>query len=247
VTRTIRLEDPVGRLASQYPELTGVMDRLGLDYCCHGQDSLRTACLSAGKAEDDVLAELQNAEASADASEPDCASMSMTQLADHIEQTHHAKARELFALLDQFLPKMARKHGDAEPRLIELAEVVRVLKEDMHDHFVREERVLFPWIRRLETPGAIHIGPPWSVQRPISCMEHDHTEVGRTFEKIKTLTAGYSCPSGACQTYRRAFDALAELEHGTRRHVHKENNMLFPAAVRAEAARAGSGGGLPAN
>lgn len=104
----------------------------------------------------------------------------------------------------------------------------------MRDHLVREERVLFPWLRRLERKSEITSGPPWSVRRPIDCMIHDHDDVGDAFRKIRVLTDDLTPPEGACSTWRECYRLLATFERDTHMHIHKENNILFPAGVEAE-------------
>jgi regulator of cell morphogenesis and NO signaling len=107
----------------------------------------------------------------------------------------------------------------------------------MREHMIREERVLFPWLRRLEKPGAIMTGPPWSVQRPISCMEHDHDSAGAALARMRRMTNDFTLPADACNSYRALYQSIAALERDTHVHIHKENNILFPAGVRAEAGR----------
>lgn len=228
---------PIGRLAAARPELIPVLDRFGLDYCCHGQRSLDEACAAAGLAVGEVLAALGAPVAGSVGGERDWTAASMSELADHIEATHHAFARRAFERLDQLAPRVAAAHGAAHPELSQVGEVVAELKAEMLDHMVREERVLFPWLRRLESGSAIHIGPPWSVQRPITCMEHDHVLVAEGFDRLRALTSNYAVPEDACGSYRAMLSLLGELERDTRLHIHKENNILFPAGVRAERAR----------
>ncbi len=102
----------------------------------------------------------------------------MAQFAHHVEQTHHVLTRAALDRLEVLVAKWVAAHAGGEPRLIELHRTVAALTEDAPDHFVREERVLFPWFRRLERRTEIQGGPPWSMRRPIACMAHDHDDVG---------------------------------------------------------------------
>jgi regulator of cell morphogenesis and NO signaling len=52
---------------------------------------------------------------------------------------------------------------------------------------------------------------------------------------MRGLTGGYTPPDDACTTYRALLDGLADLEADMHRHVHKENNILFPRAGAVEA------------
>jgi regulator of cell morphogenesis and NO signaling len=141
------------------------------------------------------------------------------------------------------MPRVLGAHAEAHPFLRELDVALRALEHDLADHMIREERVLFPWLRRLEQPGAVTIGPPWSVQRPIDCMEHDHDGVAEAFVRIRALTDDYTPPKAACASFAALLTLLSDLERDTRRHIHKENNILFPAGLRAERSRAAIGVG----
>ena len=247
VVHNNELEKTLGELAVERPAAIAVFERHGLDYCCGGRRTLREACLAAGKDPGVVMAAIR-AEAlrPESADERNWASATMTELADHIEQTHHAFTRDVLGRLENVVPRVVAAHGESHPELHELAEVVKNLTEEMHDHMMREDRVVFPWLRRLERPTEIHGGPPWSVRRPISCMIHDHDDAGEALARIRELTGGYAPPSGACVTYRSMLGLLLDLEQDMHAHIHKENNILFPAGIMAEdrmkRRRAGHGG-----
>ena len=225
----------LGTLAAQHPASIPILELRGLDYCCGGTQTLSAACaarsLDAGEVLDAVISRENDPKASIEQSWD---TATMTELADHIEQTHHAFVRETLARLKVVIPCVLNAHGAKDPRLTELAGVVRHFEEDMRDHMVREERVLFPWLRRLERKSEIQSGPPWSVRRPISCMVHDHDDAGAALARMRSLTDNYAAPPGACVTYRSLLGLLEELERDTHIHIHKENNILFPAGVRAE-------------
>ena len=239
---TINADTRIGSLAARRPDLLGVMDRLGMDYCCHGDDTLERAAARAGKPLAQVLAAFASDVAVpasvATACGIDAASLSMTALCDHIEQVHHAFVKAAFGELDVLVPKVAEHHGEHTPSLREAAQVYVSLREEMLDHLIREERVLFPWLRRLEAHEAVHVGPPWSVKRPIDCMIHDHNSVGEALARLSTLTNGYAVPLGACMSFSRMLGLLRDLDSDTRRHIHEENNVLFPAGIAAEQRRA---------
>ncbi|MFI4898828.1 MAG: DUF542 domain-containing protein [Phycisphaerales bacterium JB059] len=236
MAREITINTPVGRIATAYPELIPELERRGIDYCCGGSRTLRECADRRGTDAEDIATQLRDfiAPGSGDVDLTDYAAMSMTDLADHIEQTHHVFARESLDRLARLTARCVAAHGEDHPHLIELQGVVAALDEDMRDHFVREERVLFPWLRRLERRSEITSGPPWSVRRPIDCMVHDHDEVGEAFEHIHELTDGLTPPESACPTWRACYELLGALETDTHRHIHTENNILFPAGVGAE-------------
>jgi regulator of cell morphogenesis and NO signaling len=230
-------ESAIGEAAARFPALIAVFDRFGLDYCCQGHHSLAEACRHAGADVRAVLAAATETP-SASPSAADPVSLSLTELCDEIEKTHHTFVRHAFQRLGTLLPRVLSAHGAEHPRFVALDEAVRELRDDMTDHMVREERVLFPWLRRLERREAVHVGPPWSVRRPIDCMIHDHDAVADLIAWIRSITTDYTPPAGCCGSVATLMSLLRDLEADTRIHIHKENNILFPRGVLAEVERA---------
>lgn len=244
MAREIRQDMTLGQIASTFPELIPELERLNTDYCCGGGRTLAAAAAEMGRDSASLVRHLSSVEPiGTEQDAVDYTKLSMTELSDHIEQTHHADARKALERLDHLLAKCVAAHADDEPRLCELQQTVASMTEDMHDHFVREERVLFPWFRRLERKTEIQGGPPWSVRRPVDCMIHDHDDLGETFRRIHDLSDDLTAPEGACSTWIECYRVLADLERDTHVHIHKENNILFPAGIEAER-RLGSNSGF---
>ena len=93
---------------------------------------------------------------------------------------------------------------------------------------IKEEHVLFPYIRELATRSN---GRPYT--SPFG-MEREHREASGELRLIRELTGGYAPPADGCTTYRVCFTELAQFERDLHRHVHLENNVLFPKAIALE-------------
>lgn len=230
--------ETIGSIAVSTPEAVSVFTRHGLDFCCGGGRTLEQACRAKGLDAGAVRAEIREAVGRRGAGERESwSAMGMSDLTDHIERVHHARARDLIQRIDALLPRVIAAHGDSHPELHAVAGTFSRFRAELLDHMVREERVLFPWLRRLATPGSVHIGPPWSVARPISCMVHDHDDAAAALASMRSAMLDYAVPAGACGSYAALVSALRELDEDTRVHIHKENNSLFPAGIRSEAER----------
>ena len=160
----------------------------------------------------------------------------MTELCDHIEQTHHAYLRTELPRLGQMIDKVVNAHGASHPKLHEVQRVFAALCAELEPHMFKEERILFPAIRQLEQSAATPSFPFGTVANPINVMEHEHDNAGAALSELRTLTADYVPPDDACNTYRAMLDGLRELETNMHQHVHKENNILFPRAIEHEGA-----------
>ena len=134
----------VGQIATAYPHLIPELERLGIDYCCGGSHLLADAVERIGMEPSEVFAHLSDHVPASPAgpSEVDYAAMTMTELADHIEQTHHTHARKSLTRLERLLTKCVAAHSDDDLRLTELQDTVARLTEDCPTGDLQEQRVL---------------------------------------------------------------------------------------------------------
>jgi regulator of cell morphogenesis and NO signaling len=225
-------EASIGELAVRHPRLTAAFDRLGLDYCCHGDRSLAEACARAGLDLDRVVAELASALASAP--EPDLpeewAHLDAPALCDHIVATHHRYLHGELPALDELADKVEAVHRDRHPELVEVRALVAALRADLEPHLLKEEQILFPAVKALAAGERAF--PFGSIANPIRVMRAEHDAAGDILTRLRGITGGYAVPDEACASYRSLYERLAALDDDTHRHIHKENNALFPAALR---------------
>lgn len=214
------------------PMTARVLERHQIDYCCHGQRPLAGACAEAGLDPVAVLAELEQAVIeSGPASIPD----DVGGLIGHIVTNHHVYLRRELPLLGELMGKVVDAHAVAHPEVCEVAGTLAELTADLLPHLAKEEQVLFPLAIQLlgaVEATAFHCG---SVLNPIRVMHAEHDRAGELLATLRYLTDSYTPPADACPTWRALYNGLAELEADTHRHVHLENNVLFPRIVQLEA------------
>lgn len=234
------MQDTVGEIVTRCPTLSRVFEAERIDYCCGGRKTIAEVCREKGRDAEALLATLrQSAAAMASDVRVDPAAMSLAELADHIEQTHHGYLKRELPRLDAMTTKVASVHGDKDARLAQIRDTFLGLAAEMNSHMMKEEQVLFPMIRCLTASANAPIFHCGSLANSINQMEHEHEDAGAALARIRQLTNGYTLPDWACNTYRAMLDGLAQLERDMHEHVHKENNVLFPRALEREAQLAG--------
>jgi regulator of cell morphogenesis and NO signaling len=219
-------------LVTQRPALARELERRSLDYCCGGQRTLAEACARQGLDADETVTAL-NAVQGGDIAP--WATFGPVELIDHLEATHHAYLHDEFPRLTALADKVAQVHGGRHPELLEVQRLYGELRDDLEPHLMKEERMLFPMIRELaiaDTAPAFHCG---TLRNPISVMLREHEQAGELLAELRAATDGYVVPDDACASYTALYAGLEELEADTHLHVHKENNLLFPAVIALEA------------
>jgi len=230
------LDRTVGELVAEDYTRGAAFTRVGIDFCCGGGRTVAEACREAGVSSEERVGLLDALDAlDASGAEPasaDARSWSLGQLVRHIEERHHAYLRRTLPVLDAWTDKIARVHGKTHPELVEVRTLVGDLGGELVRHMREEEDEIFPLIASLDAPAdddavGLPVPVPDSV---VEALEDDHEHAGALTRRIRELTDGFSPPPGACATYSATFALLEEFEVDLHRHVHLENNVLFPRA-----------------
>lgn len=232
------LQTRLADLVRNDPRTAPVLDRFGLDYCCHGHRTLQEASIDDHVAVSEVLDELLALGAGPETGTTPASSTDLATLVRHIINTHHAYVREHQPILAGWLEKLVDRHGARHPELLEVRGLFERLSSDLLQHMSKEENILFPFIDALAGAAATGhrapLNPFGTVLNPIRAMEQEHVDAGNLLFRIRSLTGGYRPPSDACTTYRVCYDGLARFEADLHQHVHLENYVLFPRAIALE-------------
>lgn len=226
-------------VASDYRS-AAIFKRHGLDFCCNGGWTIDEACRETGADAPALIRDLEAMLATPVSGVPRFAAWDARTLIAYIVGNHHSYVRDALPTLLQHTAKVASVHGDRHPELVHISKLFARVADEMADHMVKEERVLFPFIAALEDASVRRAAPPaapfGTVANPIRMMESEHEFVGDAMAEIRHLTGDYAPPADACTTYRVCLQELEAFERDLHDHVHLENNLLFPKAATLEAA-----------
>jgi regulator of cell morphogenesis and NO signaling len=229
MTKTVR------EVALENPAAARVLERLGIDDCCGGRQTLEEACQAAQLNIDEVVDSLELAERELRASQVDrnWGQEPLSELIAHIQGTHHKFTRTEIERLGPLFDKVCSVHGKNHPELLEVRSIFQGLAQELTHHLMKEEMVLFPHVIRMEEAmleKAPVVPPPFgTVQNPIFMMEHEHDSAGEALRAMRKATKDYTAPEEACVSYLVLYQALGEFESDLHRHIHLENNLLFSA------------------
>jgi len=217
----IHPERSLAELASTHAAASRVFQAHGLDFCCHGRETLAAACDRRGLDPAELIRRIER---------------------DSPPATEGWEARPLPELIDHLLVRFHEAHRAELPRLIALAErveqvhaarpdcprglgeMLRRIQGELEDHMQKEEQVLFPLIRS---------GRGRLAGMPIQAMETEHRDHAANLARLRELTGGYVVPDGACGSWHALYLGSSELELELMRHIHLENHVLFPRALGA--------------
>ncbi|SDH49396.1 iron-sulfur cluster repair di-iron protein [Chitinophaga filiformis] len=214
-----------------------VFAKHGIDFCCGGNITLKEAARRRGIDEAILLAELDKVTKEAVPATEDYINQDLHILINHIVGTHHQYVRENAPIIEQLAVKVARRHGKEHPELAELETGTIAFLDDLQQHLEKEERILFPAIVQLEELRTKEASPAKSfILSAIKVMRAEHDTSGEDLRTFRKLTNDYALPQGACNSYTLLFEKMKAFEADLLRHIHLENNILFPKAVQLEQA-----------
>ncbi|AWV89989.1 iron-sulfur cluster repair di-iron protein [Bradymonas sediminis] len=215
-------QQTVASLVLDFSECGPVFKKYHIDFCCKGNISIIDAAAEYGIDYDTLIGDLSQAIETREGKRADDPSkLPATALIAHIISTHHKPLRDSLPFIGELSAKVARVHGENDPRLIEMHEVFEALAASFLEHLDEEEQILFPALMS-KSPD------PDVLAEEFDNMDEDHLAVGAMLEKLRALSSDYSMPDWACTSYRTLFRELEALEGDTFTHVHLENHALMP-------------------
>ena len=231
---TITKETQVGDLVAHDYRTATVFKNNKIDFCCKGNRSIEEVCNQQNIQEEPLIEELNAIVSSTDSTGENFQNWDLDLLVDYIEKKHHRYVRSRIPELLSYIEKVARVHGERHPELIEIRRLFFSSAQDLASHMQKEENILFPYIKKLVSEDPLEKPAFGSAVNPIQMMKSEHDNEGERFRAIARLSQEYTPPEDACTTYRVAFAMLKEFEEDLHKHIHLENNILFPRAIKAE-------------
>ena len=230
----------VGEIVAADYRAAAIFERFGLDFCCGGKRTLEEACRARRLEPAAIAAELSTLGTTAASDDVPDASWPVDELARHIVRRHHAYIRRQSPTIATHLARLAGVHGGRHPELLQIADHFGNLIGELRMHMMKEEEILFPYVRSLAMAAEQGLEPPsnmfGTVRNPIRMMEAEHQSAGDELAAIRELSGVYAVPADGCATYQVCYQELAAFDADLRQHIHLENNILFPRAVALEAA-----------
>lgn len=232
------VQKQIGQFVADDFRTAAVFSNYGIDFCCKGDRTIDEVCQKKGIDANDLLDKLDAVLNSGTDQSIDYKSWPLDLLAEYIEKKHHRYVADKIPVLLQFLNKLCSVHGERHPELFKINELFTGCAGELAAHMKKEELILFPFVKKMVaatlsqgTVEAPHFG---TVGNPIAMMMQEHENEGERFRQIAELTNNYNPPADGCNTYQVTFAMLKEFEQDLHLHIHLENNILFPGAVKLE-------------
>lgn len=225
----------IGEIVATDFRTAAVFENHGIDFCCGGQTALATACKEKGLDLALITEELATIQHEPAERGQNYSAWTLPFLADYIVNTHHVWLKENDEQIAAYARKIAAVHGAHHPEVIRIAAIFDKIASDMAAHLKEEEEVFFPALKRAyaaRIAGGMPDEPDLEAIRvSLLRLQSEHEEIGDAVQTIRHLAQDYALPDDVCNTFMLTYQKLKEFEDDLHKHVHLENNILFPKAA----------------
>lgn len=198
-----------------------MFDSVDIDYCCRGASSLEDAADDAGIDVEELIAKLG---ALTEESEPALGAIVRELIDDHRRCISH-DIPEVRDAIDH-----ARAGNDEEP-LVRVERLFSRFAATITAHMLTEERDLLPNVMQLQVAE--------NGRGPAPMLRISHRVLGelveheRLHEQLNTMRM-LACETTASDATIDLRQKLTSFMHDVQRHMHLENNVLYPRAIDIE-------------
>lgn len=221
----------VGTIVAEFPLAAEIFKQYRIDFCCGGDKSLSVATKELNLDQNLVLDELNQVyqkmqgQNSADG-EIDWRRQPLSQLIDHIVNTHHIYLQREMPLISELVTKVLRVHGANHSELKRVHKLFHTLKMELEQHLITEEETLFPLIKEYENNPSSQL--LCKIKTETNEIESEHEQAGDIIKELRRITNQYALTPDACTSFRLVYQKLEEMESNIFQHIHLENNILHP-------------------
>lgn len=212
-----------------------IFENHGIDFCCGGNVDLGAVCIEKGVDLVTITKELDALQSEPVERGQNYSSWALPFLADYIVNTHHTYLKENDEQTAAYARKIAGVHGIHHPEVIKIAAIFDKIATDMTAHLKEEEEVFFPAIKRVDAARISGNTPEVNdreiIRESLIKLHREHEEIGDAVHTIRHLSHEYAVPNDVCNTFMVTYQKLKEFEEDLHKHVHLENNILFPKAA----------------
>jgi regulator of cell morphogenesis and NO signaling len=228
--KTVYNNRMLGEIVADDFRTAEILTKAGIDFCCGGKKTLETACNEKSLDIEEIVTQMEELNIFPANPGQNYKDWALDFLADYIVNTHHKYVLKALPELVFYTQKIASVHGNHHPELNEVADLFGRINTELLQHLKNEEEVLFPAIKEALKGNSVNVREV--IHSEIIRMSGEHEFAGGAMDQINEITKGYIVPADGCNTYQVTFKLLQQFEDDLHVHVHLENNILYPKALK---------------
>lgn len=204
-----------------------------LNYITEGKKTIKDLCRFAGIKPEKLLTDLKSLKDN-DNKYNKVYEWSTDFLCEYIKSNHHMYVRKILPKIINIIKRLVKNN------LLEkdLLSRIQLLRNDFEIHMQKEERLIFPYIKKLNVKliekSEYEIPPFGSIVNLIKVVKKEHNIAGETLSKIKDMCNGFNINKSDNRKKKILYEYLNEFDLDFHMHIHLENNILYPKSILLE-------------
>ena len=227
----------IGEIISRDYRYAKVFAEFGIDFSFNGNKNFDQVLRALNIEKEHLLTQLNEVDKQ-NSVEPDYGYLSLPSLMNHIVEKHHKYLRELLPQLSNLIESTKEIYSHEYSFLAQLKKEYELFQSSFIQHMNKEEEILFRVIKYISDCMQFKEKPRnrgyKSIQEVVGSYIEEHHAVGVSIRRFRELTNNYDLPEKTSTNFALTYQKLEELENNTHKHIHLENNILFPKAIRVE-------------
>lgn len=224
----------LAELAIHIPESIPLFEKYGFDFYQNGTQTLKEACDEKGLCFDEIDQELNDLQKHSNHPYT-VEDMDLELLINSINGQHHDNEAETLAAIHYGIQRLVAGSAAGMPHRESLCRIDQEfgeLKEKLLSHCEKEDKLLFPQIRRLlvlqKEKATIFQAAVSKTAGLIKTLELEHTQSVSALKKIKGMLRELETLPEVSPHYHQLMKEFKTFEADFHMHIHIENNVLFP-------------------
>lgn len=210
-----------------------LFEKYNFNYCLKGNSTLGKICQENNIQPEKIAGEFKNMN-SIISDHMRFSEWTTDLMCDYIITNHHSYIKKMFPLMIRSAIYLG-KRGVINS---EISEMLRIMHYDFMTHLQKEEKFIFPQLRKIsecELKNEKYDMPPFgSISNPVKVMSKEHEIAYENFSDIKKICENFETDRTFDERKFLFYRSLREFEIDMHLHFHFENNLLFPKAIKTE-------------
>ncbi len=229
ITKTNELNLTINDILKRYPMAIHIFENRSISYFNLGNEQFDNISADAKEIYEEIK---QSYQPLINPLRTDSWSISFT--VDYINNNHHTFVRKKVPELEDLIDHLVAAHAATHPQLPMIKERFMEFKDELNDHLVDEENIVFPSYKSLDE--GFLASKKISVKKfddAINWMKEDHILAGTSLKTLRNFCNNYIAPANSSPGFKILYEELKRFEYDMHFHMYLENNVLFAKVVKA--------------
>lgn len=226
------IQQSVGAIVAADIRTAVIFNKYGIDFCWRGKQSLSEICEQNGLSVKKITDEISSVTKVPLPFQLNYARWDTVLLCEYIMNNHHNYIKEILPELQKKSENIASEPNLASDNLIELNKRMQSLTDKLNAYLNIEKDQLFPIVLSLfesiQNTEQLTNETFVNLRDFLRAVKKEHEAAHMLVDEIADFMLKFQHAEIKCDECKKIYKLLIDFNEDFRRHIHLENNILFP-------------------